>query len=274
MRKTGSNLWQLFHLLILILIIFAFPCCQPPSPHHTITEPVKLSPEDIVTLRDIPEGHKAFIARFLPAIYRANNNILKERNRLYQLRDSLDEQGVLRNKQIHHFNQLMSKYRLDCLSTEPPPQIDSITRCFDRLLRRADIIPPRLVLAQAIIESGWGSSGFALEGNNYFGIRCYREGCGVKPAGVDSASFFVKVYDNEMASIEDYLRTLNTGYVYRGLREAREEMRIEKQLIDPFKLIPELNKYSEKREEYISMLSNIVRNYTPENTSELVNGDR
>lgn len=273
MGKSDPYLWRILNHFILLGFIFLLLCCRNSSPYHIISAPANISAEDIVTARTILEGHKTFIARFLPAIYQANNNILLERNRIYDLRDSLDELGALQKRQFTQFNRLLSKYRLACLSFDPLPAQDSLDRCFIQLLRRADIIPVRLVMAQAIIESGWGSSGFAIDGNNYFGIRCYHEGCGVKPTGIDSASFYVKVYSSEMASIEDYLRTLNTGYVYRGFRDAREQMRSEGENIDPLKLIPELNKYSEKREEYITMLSNIVRNYTPKNTAQLLQGE-
>ena len=34
-------------------------------------------------------------------------------------------------------------------------------------------IPNDLILAQAILESSWGKSRFAREGNNYFGMRTW-----------------------------------------------------------------------------------------------------
>ena len=37
------------------------------------------------------------------------------------------------------------------------------------LKRRMDIIPVSIALAQAVKESGWGTSRFALEGNAIFG---------------------------------------------------------------------------------------------------------
>lgn len=40
-------------------------------------------------------------------------------------------------------------------------------------MRRVDIILASLVLAQAALESGWGTSRFALDGNNLFGTRTY-----------------------------------------------------------------------------------------------------
>src|SRR5690606_39546165 len=49
------------------------------------------------------------------------------------------------------------------------------------LLRRLDIIPADLALAQAAMESAWGGSRFAREGNNYFGQWCFSKGCGLVP---------------------------------------------------------------------------------------------
>ena len=40
---------------------------------------------------------------------------------------------------------------------------------FDELLLRANILPIPLAIAQAAIETGWGTSRFALEGNSLFG---------------------------------------------------------------------------------------------------------
>ena len=43
----------------------------------------------------------------------------------------------------------------------------------DKLLLRVEIIPNSIVLAQAAIESGWGSSRFAQEYNALFGEYTY-----------------------------------------------------------------------------------------------------
>jgi hypothetical protein len=50
------------------------------------------------------------------------------------------------------------------------------------LVRRIDEIPESLVLAQAVKESGWGRSRFAIAGNANFGQRCFTAGCVTVPA--------------------------------------------------------------------------------------------
>ena len=52
--------------------------------------------------------------------------------------------------------------------------IDKVTSCalqYNSILIEADRMPINLVVAQAILESSWGQSRFAREGNNLFGIR-------------------------------------------------------------------------------------------------------
>ena len=55
----------------------------------------------------------------------------------------------------------------------------------DELLIKVDKVPVSLALAQAAIESGWGTSRFAQEGNALFGQWTY-DGEGIKPAGSDA----------------------------------------------------------------------------------------
>lgn len=262
-----------FKQLLIALSFLALYNCKGPSARHDISDPVPINKNDVTTRRNIPESHKAFLARFLPEIHTANNAILRERNSILDLRDTLYDKGTLNTNQIQELNRYLRAFRIDPLSGDEIPEEKIMEQIFEKLLRRADMIPVRLVMAQAIIESGWGSSNFAKDGNNYFGVHCYTEGCGVKPAGNDSARFYVKTYPSEMAGIKDYLWILNTGYAYRGLRSTREKLRQDNKPIDPIELAQGLSKYSEKGEEYVKMVSNIIRNYIPENTQELLAGD-
>ena len=52
--------------------------------------------------------------------------------------------------------------------------IDKVTSCaleYNSILDGIDRLPINLVVAQAILESNWGKSRFARNGNNLFGIR-------------------------------------------------------------------------------------------------------
>ena len=66
-------------------------------------------------------------------------------------------------------------------------EVETEAADFDEVLAtlelRIGVVPEPLVLIQAAKESGWGTSRFAVEGNNLFGQRCYEKGCGIAPRG-------------------------------------------------------------------------------------------
>lgn len=270
MKKYGIRYQRIFEQVFVLGIILFMVSCSGKTKRHEIIEPAAVKPDDISTTKDIPQSHKEFLARFLPEIHLANNGILQVRNATLDLKDSLDDHDRLSPAQLQDLNKFLGRFRIDPLPDSPLPTIQEITEKITHLLKRADIIPVKLVMAQAIIESGWGGSKFAREGNNYFGVHCYTEGCGVKPAGDDSASFYVKVYPNEMAGIKDYLWILNTGGAYKGLRETRLQLRDKGKPVDALAMAQGLGSYSIKGEEYVKMVSNIIENYIPKNTEALL----
>jgi uncharacterized FlgJ-related protein len=196
------------------------------------------------------------------------------RNKILEFRDSLDEYGRLNESQMRGLNRTLYNYKLDAKTISDASSKEQINVAIEDLLKRVDIIPVKLVMAQAIIESGWGSSKFAREGNNYFGIHCYTPGCGMKPEGLDSAEFYVKTYPDAKAGIMNYLWVLNTGNAFRGLRNTRQEMRAEGKPLDPVVLAQNLTAYSTQRGEYIEMVNEIMRDYLPGNVDELLVGTK
>ncbi len=272
LKKNGIRYQRTFKQFLLFILMITLQFCGGPSKRHEIIDPASFSAEDILTKKDIPQSHKAFLARFLPEIHIANNKILSLRNKMLDLKDTVKDDDSFDDVHLQKLNSVLKKYRLEPLPANPSPTSETIEEAIQKLLKRLDIIPVKLVMAQAIIESGWGSSGFAKDGNNYFGVHCYTEGCGVKPAANDSSDFYVKTYRSEMVGIEDYLWILNTGYAYRGLRQTRLELRSKHKPIDAIALAQGLSRYSAKGMEYVTMVSNIIRNYIPENTNELLAG--
>ena len=87
-------------------------------------------------------------------------------------------------------------------------------------------LPRKLILAQAILESAWGKSRFANEGNNLFGIRTFDKSTDyLLPITWDPnkwPGWGVKVYESKCASVRDYVRIINEVWAYEELREARK----------------------------------------------------
>jgi len=81
-------------------------------------------------------------------------------------------------------------------------------------------IPESLVIAQGVIESNWGRSRFATEGNALFGIRTYDLDIPhMKPLNNLHANFGVKIYESDCDSVSDYIILLETSHHYEGLRQ-------------------------------------------------------
>ena len=106
--------------------------------------------------------------------------------------------------------------------------IDATSRCIsylnwttDRTLR----VPTSVIIAMAGIESAWGTSRFATEGNALFGVRTWSLDTvpHMKALGNKDATWGVKKYATKCQSIKDMIRILNTHPAYEGFRISRTE---------------------------------------------------
>lgn len=141
--------------------------------------------------------------------------------------------------------------------------IDTIALCSSKIQKNYDIenkIPSKLIIAQAIIESNWGKSRFAIDGNNYFGMRTWdlsQEH--LKPKKNKDSKFGLKVYKDVCSSVKDYIDNINTSLQYEDLRRARIiELKLWSR-VDPTVLARYLQNYSEEREVYVDKIINQIK---------------
>ena len=176
-------------------------------------------------------------------------HILALRKLVIQLQQiSIGEQT---NEQKSWLQDLALHYKLNTDLTE--------SNFFELLLKRVDVIPPSLALAQAAIESGWGTSRFSKQGNNLFGQWCFSRGCGMVPASRDSGrAHEVAKFTTVNLAIRAYIINLNTNAAYTGLRKKRASLRQEDQQITGLLLAEKLNKYSEEGDLYVKKLVQFI----------------
>ena len=110
-----------------------------------------------------------------------------------------------------------------------------------------------LLLAQAALESGWGTSRFAKEGNNLFGIRTYDLKEPHMLPSNNPKKWGVKVYMHECDSVMNYINILNNGNAFGKYRELREDG-----IDDPFILVETLDAYASDKN-YFSKIKSILR---------------
>ena len=180
-----------------------------------------------------------FVEWLLPIIERQNNIVEQQRNILLQIKKR-QELGIALSLETEEFLAKM--------------QLLYGGNSLEEILQRVNTIPVALVIAQASLESGWGSSRFAQQGNNLFGIRTYnKKDMGIKPKDNLKANFKVKAYRTVDDSVADYLLLLNSHYAYNDLRIVRAFMTIFNRN-DVHVLADTLFNYSELGSEYIKMV--------------------
>ena len=86
-------------------------------------------------------------------------------------------------------------------------------------------VPISIIIAMAGIESAWGKSRFATEGNALFGVRTWSLDTvpHMKALGNPDASWGVKKYKTKCLSIKDMIRILNSHPAYEKFRQYRTE---------------------------------------------------
>jgi len=123
------------------------------------------------------------------------------------------------------------------------------------LLRRMDVIPASLVLAQSAIESGWGTDQIARTGNAFFGQRAVRtQGHIPGPQGERYRS-----YDSPQHSVRSYMRNLNTHRAYESLRTERAKLRRQGKTPTGLDLSVGLQSYSTRGDEYVQQIQRLIR---------------
>ena len=83
-------------------------------------------------------------------------------------------------------------------------------------------INTELIVAQAIVESNYGTSRFAREGHNLFGIRVWSKEGMLPYKQPDYIDWRVRVFKSKCDSVKYYIEILNTKKVYAEFRRVRE----------------------------------------------------
>lgn len=128
------------------------------------------------------------------------------------------------------------------------------------LLRHVDEIPLGMALAQAAIESGWGTSRFTREARNLFGVWTWDAAQGIEPlARPVGATHYVRVFPDLQHAVRNFLFTLNAGHTYVTLRSERARLRAAQQPLDPLVLASGLERYSQRGEVYVREVRAMIR---------------
>jgi Bax protein len=208
---------------------------------------------DFESLGDVDARKEAFFEFLTGYVESENARVAETRSRLTPLWEVVRRDYPLTDVEAADLEQIAAEYGLGDSGLSQK----ALAR---ELMRRVDVIPTSLVLAQAANESAWGMSRFAREGNNIFGQWCFDAGCGLVPARrLRNATHEVRAFDSIDESVRAYFINLNTHRSYEDMRELREKMRQQGRPLDSMVLARGLTRYSERGQAYVSELQDIIR---------------
>lgn len=238
-RHLPLLLTATFCLIFVVIHMTLSPCLigTPPGVKVTVTPSDK---PDFKSIKPVKKRKRAFFAFMDQYINQRNQEILALRSRIEA--NSLSPQEA---------RELAELYRI---KSDDPAEIQQA------LMIKVDKVPPSLVKAQAAMESAWGTSRFAVEGNNYFGQWCFKQGCGLVPEARPEGKYHeVRLFGSPQASVNSYMHNLNSHPAYRALRQSRAGLRAQNQALNGCHLAQGLERYSEKGSEYVEVLKQLIR---------------
>lgn len=188
-------------------------------------------PSELGIVTNIKNKQEIFVATLLPHILKYNEDILADRTYLSRLKRIADNGNSLSFEQRLWLQDLAKRYNIKRIS-------------FDELLKRVDIIPPSLALAQAVVESGWGGCKYARKQNSPFGLMR------------DKTRLLT--FDSLDDGVGTYIKTLNTHPAYDSLRRIRAQQRQDGTHPCSLKLADGLLYYSTRRQAYIRQLKQLI----------------
>ncbi len=191
----------------------------------------------VVSLKDLPpeERKRKFIDLMLPSVLIVNYEVYHARRNLLNILEKLRKGLKLSREEVMFVESILDRCRSDSI---------------EEALVKANPVPPSLVIAQAAIESGWGTSRFFVEGNNPFGIWTFRKDGNSLQAEGSTAR--LRKFDSLLEAVREYVYNVNVGWAYRGFREHRLKS------FDPFELSEFLSFYSIERERYVRKIQRII----------------
>ena len=204
------------------------------SPPHHASVPA-LFPSDMADLD--PQLRKRYFLEGLRPIARFHNSLqVDRRKRIAHL-----AAGKTSREGARPFIEAMARtYKLGSYPRKLPTLRDTLRV----LTYRVGPVPIGMLLGQAVLESGWGTSKLSRSHHNLFGQK--------------TGSGGYARFDHIGASVESYINNLNTHAAYAGFREARLRQRRDG-TTDLNALLSHLRSYSTRGPAYIKDLTHLIR---------------
>lgn len=204
---------------------------------------------DFAEIKDIKQRKETFFEYLVPFAAEKNALLIRDRNELTRIIKSSEPPT---REEKRWLGELRKIFKLKKVGIYTPENLEE-------LYIHLDVIPESLVLAQAANESAWGTSRFALKGNNFFGQWCFRKGCGLVPESRnEDADHEVQRFKKVKDSVFAYIDNLNSNAAYKALRKDRAALREKQGAITGLDLVQGLLPYSQRGQPYVEEIKSLI----------------
>jgi uncharacterized FlgJ-related protein len=127
--------------------------------------------------------------------------------------------------------------------------VQAVRKCVDWVnfeTPRFERVPMEMIVAMAALESGWGTSRFAVEGNNLFGMRTYDKNVPhlLLEGRTKWKGWGVRKFGTKCQSVDFFVKVLNNHPAYSEFRDVRSKMLTFGKPLDSKVLVKTLKAYS------------------------------
>jgi uncharacterized FlgJ-related protein len=188
-----------------------------------------------------------FIRLLLTSVVKVNDNIMAVRIEIKRLATKQQQGSPLSMREQEWLAGVAADYYCDVSQ-------------FSELLQRIDILPVSLILAQAIDESGWGTSHFAKKGNALYGqhLASHSKGTFLTTPG---GHVKIATFDNLYHGTASYIHNINTTRAYAAHRDERAKFRAQHGYLSGDHLAGTLGHYSVRGQHYVKTLRWLMQHY-------------
>ena len=209
----------------------------------------------------VADKKEIFFSAMVPLIMHANEIAMARREDLYRMQKLLKEGTPIPDGDLQQLRDGLALLRVadaDTIAAVTQSSVE-LPRYLEEMLYKVDIIPVGLALGQAAYESGYGTSRFVAEGNAFFGQWTYGgKGLVPKQQRKSLGDHRIASFDWPFDSVRGYFLNLMSHPAYEDFRKLRAKLRAEGKPLSSTVLAAGLIRYSERGQEYVDGLKDII----------------
>jgi uncharacterized FlgJ-related protein len=131
--------------------------------------------------------------------------------------------------------------------TNKEEYVNRLNQCVNKIestITRNNYIPRNMIIAQSVLETGWGESELAKDSNNLFGIKAFSNKVPHRHAK-ENQDVMYRVFLNKCDSVKEYYRLLNEHQAYYKFRRYRTQKLLNDEQMNPKVAVKTMTRYSE-----------------------------